>query len=121
MTGMTHLDPAGHKLPDRTLAVDAWQPRCPWCRDEINDLAVPIGALRAAHEARSLTGTGNWLYRDRTFTGTEAECPRCGRGLLIKFVQDTDAIQKAWKRTVIIAPLRSEADCRFIADKMGLF
>lgn len=115
------LDPTGHQLPDRTTAVDAWSPRCPWCRDEITDLAVPIEALQAAWEAKTLTGTGNWLYRDRPFTGAEAECPRCGRGLLIKFVTDREAVRSDWRQTVLFAPLRSEADCRFIAEKMGLF
>lgn len=115
------IDPTGHKLPDRTTAVDAWQPRCPWCRDEICDLQLTIEALQTAWEAKTLTGRGNWRYQDRLFTGVEATCPRCGKGLLVKFVENREAVQEAWRQELVIAPVRSEADCRFIAWQMGLF
>jgi len=115
MSDQTAIDPTGHQLPDRTYSIDACAPRCPWCRDEITDLAIPIDALLSAHEGSHLTGKGNWLLKRREFTGAETECPRCGRGLLVKFVADSE------ERMVVIAPVRSPADCRFIAERMGLF
>ena len=114
------IDPTGQKLPDRTVAVDALSPRCPWCRDEISDLAIPIEALSLAHEARQLTGEGNWLYEGRPFTGAETVCPRCGRGILVKFVHQADN-PISHQRSTVIAPIRSEADRRLLAERAGLF
>ena len=108
-------EPVEHKLPDRTWAGDAIAVRCPWCRDVIDDLAVPIEALQHAHEIDVLTGRGNWLYRNREFDGAACECPRCGRGLLVKFVREHG------ERSLVVAPQMSKADARFLAEKMGLF
>lgn len=114
------IDPSGHKLPDRTEAVGALACRCPWCHDDIDDLSIPMDSLRAAHEGDTLTGHGNWLLESREFEGAETVCPRCGRGLLVKFVRDRYA-PHSQMRSLVIAPLRSEADRRFIAEKLGLF
>ncbi|MBX9708025.1 MAG: hypothetical protein K2X61_08860 [Caulobacteraceae bacterium] len=109
-----------HILPDRTVSYDAMVPRCPWCRDDISDLSVPLSALDAAWEDDTLTGSGNWLYREREFHGAEAACPRCGKGILLKFVEQRDDAPY-WRRKLVIAPVMSEADRRYLLDKMGLF
>lgn len=117
---MTALDPYGQKLPGRTEASDALCIRCPWCSDQIDDLAVPIEALQHAHEIDVLTGRGNWLFEGRVFDGAACECPRCARPLLVKFV--TDRLELASQsRSLVIAPMRTRADCRYLAEKMGLF
>lgn len=105
-------------LPARQCSFDALSPRCPWCRDEIADLTVSAAALQAAHDAGILTGTGNWLDHARPFTGAEAECPRCGKGLLIKCVSDTGAYGP-WERQIVIAPARSAKDEAWLAEQAG--
>lgn len=105
-------------LPDRKWVGDAIAPRCPWCRDEICDLAIPIGALQDAWEAKTLTGKGNWLWRGRQFEGAPCTCPRCERPLLVKFVRDPDALP-SHERFLIIAASRTQADVQYLADKTG--
>lgn len=106
-------------LPDRKWSGDAISPRCPWCRDEISDLVIPLDALMQAHEHAELIGHGNWLYRGREFTGAACQCPRCEKPLLVKFVHDREALHSQ-ARAMIIAPVRSETDVRFLSAKAGV-
>jgi hypothetical protein len=101
-------------LPDRKWVGDALAPRCPWCRDEICDLSIPIGALQDAWEHGVLTGKGNWLWRGRRFEGAACSCPRCQRPLLVKLVQDHWAL-RSHERFLIIATARTPADARYLA------
>jgi hypothetical protein len=98
-------------MPDRTWTSDIWGPRCPWCRQDIDDVAVTLADLTAAWVERSATGKGNWLYRERPFNGIPAACNACGKAILVKLVVDDG------DRRMIVAGVRTEADQRLLAGE----
>lgn len=72
-------------------------------------MAVTLADLAHAWEERTATGKGNWLYRDRPFTGVSAACNACGKAILVKLVVDDG------DRFMIVAGVRTEADRRLLA------
>lgn len=99
-------------LPRATSTHDGSTPLCPWCRLDMSDAVLTVGALNSAWQDWET----DWPSRSdagEAESGLTAQCPHCSKPSLIALGTQVEA-EGGDRRYVRLVPVRTSADVAYL-------